>query len=194
MGECCDYGLTRIVEPAEEPVGLAEMKAWLKQDVSDDDGLIGGLITAARQLLEQREAKAFITSTWRMTLECLPWEIELPVSPVQSIASITYVDLAGNVVTLPATDYVLVADGLTAEIEPAYQKVWPVPRYQPQSVTVTFVAGYGNAAAVPEPIKLAIKVAVAWWYERRGDEVESHPKALPAAVDALLLPYWDGRY
>ena len=42
--------------------------------------------------------------------------------------------------------------------------------------------------------ELAIKVAVAWWYERRGDEVESHPKALPAAVDALLLPYWDGRY
>ena len=48
MGECCDYGLTRIVEPAEEPVSLAAMKSWLKQDVSDDDGLIGGLITAAR--------------------------------------------------------------------------------------------------------------------------------------------------
>ena len=127
-------------------------------------------------------------------MECLPWEIELPVSPVQSITSITYVDLAGNVATLPATDYVLVADGLTAEIEPAYQKVWPVPRYQPQSVTVTFVAGYGHAASVPEPIKLAIRVAVAWWYERRGDEVESHPKALPAAVDALLMAYWDGRY
>ena len=194
MGECCEYGLTRTVEPAEEPVSLAEMKAWLKQDVSDDDGLISGLITAARELIEQREAKALITSTWRMTMECLPPEIDLPVYPVQSVTSITYVDLTGNVATLADTEYVLVADGLTAEIEPAYGKVWPTPRYQPQSVTVTFVAGYGNAAAVPQPVKLAIKVAVAWWYERRGDEVESHPKALPAAVDALLLPYWDGRY
>ena len=53
-----------------------------------------------------------------------------------------------------------------------------------------FVAGYANAEAVPEGIKLAIKGLVGHWFEHREaitDEVTL--SEVPTFIHALLAPY-----
>jgi uncharacterized phiE125 gp8 family phage protein len=38
--------------PAVEPVALDDAKKWLKLETSDDDDIVGALITAARLMVE----------------------------------------------------------------------------------------------------------------------------------------------
>ena len=42
--------------------------------------------------------------------------------------------------------------------------------------------------AVPEPLRLAMRHLVAFWFANRGDD-EAAPAKLPAQVAALLAPY-----
>ena len=51
--------------------------------------------------------------------------------------------------------------------------------------------GYGDAAIdVPEPLRQAIRLLVAHWYENRGLIVPAASIAvLPATVAALIAPY-----
>jgi uncharacterized phiE125 gp8 family phage protein len=46
--------------------------------------------------------------------------------------------------------------------------------------------GYGGVAAVPEPLKQAIRLLVAAAYDDRG---EAGAGSMPPGVEALLAPY-----
>ena len=63
--------LQLITPPAIEPVTLAEAKAHLKVDTTDDDTLITSLIAAARARAEWHTRRAFITQGWMLWLRCL---------------------------------------------------------------------------------------------------------------------------
>ncbi len=61
-----------VTAPTEEPVSLAEAKLHLRVDYSNDDVLIGALITAARQHAENDTRRALVTQTWRQVLDQFP--------------------------------------------------------------------------------------------------------------------------
>jgi hypothetical protein len=65
-------GLTLITPPASEPVTLAEAKAHLRLEIGDDDALVAGLVTAARQHVEDLIAQSLVTQTWQLTLDKFP--------------------------------------------------------------------------------------------------------------------------
>ena len=50
--------------PAVEPISLAEAKAHLRLDASDEDALLTALITAARMFVERTLGVALITQSW----------------------------------------------------------------------------------------------------------------------------------
>ncbi len=52
-------------------------------------------------------------------------------------------------------------------------------------------AGYGDAATdVPEPLRQAIRLLTAHWYDNRGLAAIGHETAvLPQTVAALIAPY-----
>lgn len=201
------YSSLRVTTaPAIEPVSLDEAKRHLRLDTDGEDDLIPGFISAAREIAESQLNRALITQTltWTMSqdppsgaLPLLPMPLlilpviltapqvmnrplELPRCPVQSIVSVSQADTDG-------TEHVLTTDDWIADLalDPARLRLnWTtMPRYL-QHIQVVFVAGYGdNATDVPEPIRAAIKLLVAWLYEHRGDDAA---EIWPKAVDYLL--------
>lgn len=172
------YALTLVAPPTAEPVTLAEAKAQLKVDASADDALITSLITAARQQAEETGAfgfshgRALVTQTLALFLDGFPdadGAIEVPRPPLASVTSITYVDTAGTTQTLASSDYTVDAKSKPGRVAPAFGKSWPATRDVINAVTVTFDAGYGTAAAVPESIKREIKALLVHLYERREE-------------------------
>lgn len=188
--------LSPITPAASKPVSLAEAKAHLRYMRTDQDALIEGLIGSATEHLEGRNGilgRALVTQTWEVRLDCFPsrhrGRIELPMPPLQSVTSVKYIDTAGVERTLTSgTDYVTDAQHMIGRIRPAYGKTWPHTIDDEGAVRITFVAGYGDAAAVPNGIRQAILLLVGhWWLNREAVGQAGGPHAL--AVEALTMPY-----
>jgi uncharacterized phiE125 gp8 family phage protein len=172
--------------PADEPLTLAEVKAWLKVDGSDEDALLTALITAARAsaekymqaaLLEQRIIEIF--SDFERN------GIRLSLWPLVSVEAVKYKDTGGNALTLDASFY-----GVDTSARPGlvYRKenaLWPMLEIAPDAVTVEYTAGYETADDVPQPIKTAMLLMIADWYDNRTDSA----RTLPTAAEKLLNQY-----
>lgn len=200
--------LASISPPSTEPITLGEAKAHLRVDLTDDDALITALIVAARQYAESETGRSLITQSWRLILDGFPGgrgpgtngsissllpgnAILLDQAPVQSISSIQYLDTGGAWQTLPESEWVAELQSAPARITPAFGKTWPTALPQIGSVKVEFVAGYGEASAVPQGIKIWMLLRLAALYENR-EEVSAMRQGkiepLPY-VDRLLDAY-----
>jgi hypothetical protein len=127
-------------------------------------------------------------------------EISIPRAPLiqnasLGIDSIKYVDTAGATQTLDPTLYMVdpQSDDNPVRILPAYGKVWPATRYQPNAVTIQFQVGYADAAHVPARIKLAIKQTVADWFNNRDAVVVDARVAVQQLPNAAKNLLWDLR-
>lgn len=165
--------LTVTSAPSVEPISTAEAKEWLRIDSSDtsQDNVLGILITAARQRVEDYLRRALITQTlsFEMMGDDLREYIEIPRPPVQSITSLTTYDEASGSETstvVSSDDYQLVEKTLLVERNDG----WTINR-EDRAGTLVYVAGYGDAGSdVPGAIRLALLELLALYYERRGDE------------------------
>lgn len=171
-------------------VSLIEAKAHLRVDVSDDDALITAMITTATEAAEQITGRAIMLQTWELTLDAFEDMLELTRVPVASVTSLIYTDIDGASQTYSSGAYVLsnYDDFGPAYVVPAYNTEWPATRDQINAVKVRYVAGYANAAAVPESIKSWIKLQVGAMYENREAETERQTYQLGFA-DRLLDRY-----
>lgn len=182
--------LTLVTAPAEEPVALADAKLHMRVDDSDENALITTLIAAARKWCENHTRRQFVTATYDWTLDRFPCVLRVPRPPLASVTSITYVDTAGTTQTVDSDDYRVDIATAPGRITEAYSASWPSTRSVTNAVTVRFVAGYGDAADVPESIITAIKIMVAHWYEHREPVMPGLSiSSVPMSVTSLLSPY-----
>ena len=204
-------GYQVITPPASEPLSIAEAKLQIRVETVDtyDDALITDLIVAVRQYAEQECDRSLITQTVKYTLDSLPgslgyaqqgWgqdfsipgnAIVMTKGPHQSITSITYLDTGGVTQTIAPSTYIADLSGPAARITPVFGQIWPIPQFQIASVAVTFVAGYGAAAAVPSGIKRWMLLRIAAMYENReeivvGRGITANPLSF---ADSLLDPF-----
>lgn len=184
--------LSLTTPPTAEPLSLEEAKQYARVVIDDEDGLLEGLIVAAREYLEALTGRAFIDQVWTLTLEGFPHDgvIVLPRPPLRSVTSIAYIDAAGVTQSwVSVSGYQVQAPaGPYAErgrVKPAYGTAAPAARHDTfNAVTVVFRAGYGTGASdVPKPIKLAIGLLVRHLYD--GGTLEN----VPSPVNALIAPY-----
>jgi len=184
-------GLKLKTAPTAEPLTLAEAKLHCKVDVVDDDALITGLIVSARQQAEHRTGRALVAQDWELSLDEFPSDsLDIPLPPLISVASITYLDTNGARQTLANAEYQVIIDELLGRVIPAFGKRWPVCRTVAGCVVVTFTAGYGAAAAVPDSIKSWMKLAIGTWYKNRDTVIAGQTSELPRDFFAALLdPY-----
>ncbi len=166
---------------------LTEAKQHLRVDGSADDTLITSLIKQAREWCEDYQGKKFITQTLELVLDAFPDGDYIEFrncSPVQSVTSVKYTNKDGVEATLATTEYILDKDSFVNKINLAYNKDWPTATLQPvNAVRVRFVAGFIDAAAVPESVKWAMALHMRLLYhDYRPEEREK----LERARDALL--------
>lgn len=185
-------GLSLITAPAAEPISLAELKAQCRIDSSAEDALLGIFVQAARERAEQITGTALVSQTWDQTLDAFPAaEIELLKPPVSAITSVKYVDTSGVQQTYSSANYTLDSSTFPGWVLPAYGTEWPATRDQANAVTVRYVTGYANAAAVPAAIKAWCLLTAGFLYaNREALVIDGRVAEIPSRfVDGMLDPY-----
>ena len=172
----------RSAVPTFEPLTIAEAKKHLElaEDDASHDGHLRQLIALAREVVEHDTGIVCATGTYTLVLDDFPPadEIMLPVRPVSSVTSITYLDSAGSTQTMSSADYVLDNNHAIPRVRLAYLDSWPGSRGTPNAVTITFVAGYATQAAVSQTIKQACLLTMARAFQdREGFERTSSDRA-----------------
>ncbi len=157
--------------PSREPVSLALAKSHLRVDGADDDSLISGLISAARNWAEGYQNRAYLEQTWYLWLDDFPSEdyIEIPLPPLQSITSIKYYDTDGTEATMDSGDYIVDVTGFLGRVVLAYRESWPTTTLRPaKGVCIEFVCGYATYSAYVNTVATAVswvsgdKFVTAW--------------------------------
>ena len=194
--------LTRQTPPAVEPVTVAEAKAHLRVDISDDDTYIGTLITAAREWCEQYLDRTLVNTQWVMRFDSFPYEIELPRPPIASSGTTTAVSLTytlgdDSTATLSTATYRVDRNSTPGVVRQLRAGSWPGNLDDYNAVSVTWWAGYGSAgSSVPATIRHAILLLVGHWYESRQAAVATGavPQDVPYGVKSLLSSQTWGSY
>lgn len=195
--------LKLITAPTLKPVTVSDLSSQMRADLTGETALIELYISAVTAKAENYTKRALVTQTWELTLDCFPCSsslsgniqrigaISLPLSPVQSITSIKYLDASGVLQTLASTEYSLTSDDPNVVV-PAYGKTWPDTLMQAGAVVIKYVAGYGaTAASIPEAIRIWIMLNVATLYENRETVVigKGSLVELNTMADSLIDDY-----
>lgn len=191
-----------IDPPAIEPVSLADARAWLRADGSAEDDLIGSLVVGARLVVEAATRRSLITQTWRLTFErgrrgevpalgaahCREI-VDIPLAPFRSVVELRVRNAAGLASVIPASAYVVEPNPERARV--VFVNAPPAGEPDRARVEMDVVAGYGDQPGdVPEPLRLAIRMLAARWYENRGDvDIDASGQSLTGAIGALVAPY-----
>jgi len=173
--------------PAVEPVPLSDMKAYLRVDDDAEAELIAGLIGAARLMVEAASRRVLIAQHWRLMLHRWPDgdALALPLSPLIAIDKVEVFDGSGIATTL-ASD-AIEADAASDPPRMAFHAA-PQPGRARNGIAIDLRVGYGaSPEAVPAPLRQAIKIIVARWFENRGDAASD--QTLPPEALALIAPF-----
>lgn len=135
--------------------------------------------------------------TWDYILSGPPADgfLEIPLPPLQSVVSITYLDTTGATQVWASSNYVVQAPQgemcSRGRIALAYGCVWPVTLPQLGAFIVRFMCGYGAPSAVPALLKSAMKLDIGTFYQNREGVIlggrGAAPDVLPMGVQSI---YW----
>lgn len=176
--------------PALEPVSLADAKAHLRLDTSDDDALLQSLITTSRLHIEAALGLALITQSWSWSLDTWPSakRIALPLRPVQAVTQVRVWTGDGVSETLSPDAFILDGQGNPARLIPVGSGSLKEPGQAANGIEIAFSAGFGSVPAdVPATIRHALLLLIAHWYEHREPvEIGTSVNAVPVMVSELL--------
>jgi len=170
------YGLTALSTDLAEPVTVEEMRNHVKAVDPLEDDWIRSAIRGARQLVEQHTRRQLITKQWGVSYDHFPYaagSINLPLPPLQSVDAVEYRASDGTWTTSidTSSDSTSVTVDVAREpgrLSPVWNGYWPATRQDDNAVLIKMTAGYGdNYRSVPEPLRQAIKMLVAHWFDAR---------------------------
>jgi len=164
-------GLQLVTPPVTTPISVADAKAHSRVLYSADDQLIAGYISSATIQCQQITKRAFMPQTWTYSLEHFPGRsnptgyqllsepnryysfnhIEVPLPPLQSIVSFTYMDTQGNLYnmqqgyTTQVGNYTLDTQPEPGRLNLPFSGIWPTTILLPGSpIQITYICGYNS--------------------------------------------------
>lgn len=143
-------------------VTVQEAKDYCRVDFSEDDVLFAQLIAASRQQLERYTNRVFLKATCKALYT------------QQGCGDRVLLSYSDNIVLANSSPY---ADGLVGE---SYIDT------EDRKVELEYTAGY-EQASMPEWIKQAVLMSVAYRYENRGDVAAQ--SGINGEVKAFVAPY-----
>ena len=180
---------TVFTPPGSEPLTLTEVKSHCRVDDTNSDALLNSLITAARVHAEKYLHRALITQTIDARYDYFVEAMYIPRPKLQSVTYIKYIDTNGDEQTLDASKYKVDIYSEPGRVVPAYGEVWPSARDEINAITIRLIAGYGAAAAVPDPIKQAMLLHIGHMFENREESTPVPISVVPMGYDALMATY-----
>lgn len=169
-----------------EPLSLSEARAYVRAGLSDEDALIGALITAAREALEPVCGQILAQRQVRLRLDDWPETARrtgrycLPLSPVRCLDAAAVYQADGSEQDVTALLRLNSGDRLS----PAAGGVWPVPGRPIDGIALTLGVGMAPES-VPADLKLALLRWVAVAYTHR-DSADRGAEAATAAVQEAV--------
>jgi Phage gp6-like head-tail connector protein len=158
------YYVRQISQAASEPVSLNDAKLFCRVSNTEEDALIGGLITAARKHAEDITGRCLAQRQFVLVLDrfnhlhgetfwpdlfafngiCLNHHaIKIPYAPLKSVNSIRYIAQDGTAVTLnPDVDFIIDRISELGRIFPLHGHIWPSALHVANAIEITFTAGY----------------------------------------------------
>lgn len=199
------YRLVQTSQPAQEPITLSEAKAYLRVSHDSEDSIISAMISAARQACENHTGRAFITRTYSFYMDAWPslgkkewWDgmrdgvdlaspapfVTLPHPPLVAVSALKIYASDDMSQTMDSALYYV--DSAGGRLVLRAGTPMPLPARNANGIEISYSAGYGDADAVPQLVKQAMRQLVAYMYEHRGDDMNMALRASGAAT--LLQP------
>jgi uncharacterized phiE125 gp8 family phage protein len=178
-----------LTAPAVEPVSLDEAKAHLRVEHNDDDETIAALVAGARIHVEAQTRRALITQGWRISADAWPRDGRFAVrpAPLQRLDAARVFEADGNALAVDTQAFV---PDLANSVLAFAPWALPAPGRLAAGIELDVTSGYGDAAVdAPEPLRQAIRLLTAHWYENRGLAALGTVTVLPSTVAALIAPY-----
>lgn len=181
--------LLLLAGPAVEPVTLAEVKAHLRLDATEEDAVLGACIVAARQACESFTGLSLISQSWQLYLDAWPVRpIRLPRPPLQAVTAVKVFTNDNELTTLDPSLYEVDTRSWPGRLRSRAPFPWPLVTRPLAGIEITFRAGYGDSwNDVPQALRLGLLMTVAELYENR--EAAGFAASLPTPIAALWQPY-----
>lgn len=186
-------GLILTASPACEPLSLDDVKAHLRLDGHAEDALLQSLILTSRMHIEAALGLALINQGWLLTIDDwkLASSVRLPIRPLRRVDSISIRNGANESSYLTEASYRIEEPDALPTIRLSLPDARLLKQVPPICVVIAFQAGYGpQPNSVPAPIRQAMLLLTAHWYEHRDPaEIGSQEANIPAAISGLLQTY-----
>lgn len=188
------YNLSIITPPAEEPVTFAELRQQIRDVRLEEKTLVERYARESREMLEGVCRLTMVSTVYEVQYDDFNYgELKLPARPVLSaadVASVKYLDSNGAEQTLSPSLYTVNVKQPYSTIVFDSEAVLPTLDDVPNAVRIRFTAGYGDASAVPDALKVAIAERTATKFENRESIIVGKTIAtMPYGFDVIVRRY-----
>lgn len=168
--------MSKVITPRvdETVLPLATVRLFCRIDGSVDDLLLEIWRAAAFEKAEHETSQSIGLQVRELALDAFPTgAIKLPYGPVNSITSVTYIDLAGDAIVLNNGQYTLDTYSKPDWLLPAVNVSWPDTLEVANAVKIRYSAGTNS---IPGALKDGLMVLIDGSDKHRGTNA-AHDRA-----------------